>query len=189
LPDDGGDSGAGGKRLPEQHAHLGGQDEGRLHEHRRDRRSDVAPRMRGHRAPGHAEGSRCQGRAEPLEEPRRAECGDPEGARRAACRREEGKMNSTNRRDFLRASAAAALSAAVPADLFAQSETKQSSPGAIWDSGSIRHLLPTVSDSRMLIKVSFTAPLEGEPRLRVGDLTVRGSMGDTRGEHWHFYAT
>lgn len=41
----------------------------------------------------------------------------------------------------------------------------------------------------MLIKVSFNAPLEGEPRLRVGDLTVRGRMGDTRGEHWHFYAT
>src|SRR5258707_9726764 len=98
-------------------------------------------------------------------------------------------MSSTNRRDFLRASAAAALSAAVPADLFAQSETARSSPGTNWDSGSVRHLLPTVSDSRMLVKVSFTAPVEGEPRLRVGDLTVRGRMGDTRGEHWHFYAT
>jgi len=41
----------------------------------------------------------------------------------------------------------------------------------------------------MLIKLSFNAPLEGEPHLRVGDLTVRGRMGDTRGEHWHFYAT
>src|SRR5258705_4983166 len=98
-------------------------------------------------------------------------------------------MSSTNRRDFLRASTAAALSAAVPADLFAQSETARSSPGTNWDSGSVRHLLPTVSDSRMLVKVSFTAPVEGEPRLRVGDLTVRGRMGDTRGEHWHFYAT
>src|SRR5258706_3430567 len=78
-------------------------------------------------------------------------------------------MSSTSRRDFLRASTAAALSAAVPADLFAQSETAQSSPGTNWDSGSVRHLLPTVSDSRMLIKVSFTAPVEGE--------------------HWHFYAT
>src|SRR5882762_3856505 len=98
-------------------------------------------------------------------------------------------MSPTNRRDFLRASTAAALSAAVPADLFAQSETAQSSPGTNWDSGSVRHLLPTVSDSRMLVKVSFTAPVEGEPRLRVGDLTVRGRMGDTRGAHWHFYAT
>lgn len=98
-------------------------------------------------------------------------------------------MSSTNRRDFLRASSAAALSAAVPADLFAQSQTAKSSPGATWDCGSVRHLLPTVSDSRMLIKVSFDAPVKGEPRLRVGDLTVRGRMGDTRGEHWHFYAT
>ena len=98
-------------------------------------------------------------------------------------------MSSTNRRDFLRASTAAALSAAVPADLFAQSDAAQPSPGTNWDSGSVRHLLPTVSDSRMLIKVSFAAPVEGEPRLRVGDLAVRGRMGDTRGEHWHFYAT
>jgi hypothetical protein len=98
-------------------------------------------------------------------------------------------MSATKRRDFLRASTAVALSAAVPAELFAQPEKAQSSPGATWDSGSLRHLLPTVGDSRMLIKVSFKAPLEGEPRLRVGDLTVRGRMGDTRGEHWHFYAT
>jgi len=41
----------------------------------------------------------------------------------------------------------------------------------------------------MLIKASFKAPLEGTPRLRVGDHTVPGRMGDTRGEHWHFYAT
>ena len=98
-------------------------------------------------------------------------------------------MSSTSRRDFLRASTAVTLSAAVPADLFAQSGTGKSAPGTTWDSGSVRHLLPTVSDSRMLIKASFNAPLEGEPRLRIGDLTVRGRMGDTRGEHWHFYVT
>jgi hypothetical protein len=57
------------------------------------------------------------------------------------------------------------------------------------EKGSVSHLLPTVSDSRMLIKASFKAPLEGTPRLRVGDHTVQGRMGDTRGEHWHFYAT
>jgi hypothetical protein len=98
-------------------------------------------------------------------------------------------MGSTNRRDFLRASTAAALSAAVPADLFAQSQTARPSSAAAWDCGSVRHLLPTVSDTRMLIKVSFNGAVEGEPRLRVGDLTIRGRMGDTRGEHWHFDAT
>jgi hypothetical protein len=98
-------------------------------------------------------------------------------------------MSATRRRDFLRASTAVALAAAVPAELFAQSEKAQSPSGAAWDPGSLRHLLPTVGDTRMLIKASFKAPLESEPRLRVGDLAVRGRMGDTRGEHWHFHAT
>src|SRR3981081_3240390 len=98
-------------------------------------------------------------------------------------------MSDTRRRDFLRASAAAALSAAVPAELFAQAERAQSAPGAVWDPGLLKHLLPTVADTRMLIKASFRAAPEGEPRLRVGDLTVRGRMGDTRGEHWQFHAS
>jgi hypothetical protein len=98
-------------------------------------------------------------------------------------------MSSTNRRDFLRASTAVALSTAVPADLFAQATTALPPPDASWDRGSVRLLLPTVSDSRMLVKVSFDAPLQGEPSLRVGDRSVRGRMGDTRGEHWHFYVS
>src|SRR5215813_3608389 len=50
-------------------------------------------------------------------------------------------------------------------------------------------LLPTVSDSRMLIKASFNTPLSEAPTLSVGGTSVRGRMGDTQGEHWHFYAT
>jgi hypothetical protein len=95
-------------------------------------------------------------------------------------------MSSINRRDFLRASSAAALGVGVPAESFAQTAA---APGARWDAGSVRHLLPTVSDSRMLIKASFKAPLASAPTLRVGNVAVRGRMGDTRGEHWHFYAT
>ncbi len=98
-------------------------------------------------------------------------------------------MRCTNRRDFLRASAVAVLSASVPTDLFAQGVAAPAPSDPAWDPGSVRHLLPTVSDSRMLIKTSFNAPPKGEPRLRIGNLTVRGRMGDTRGEHWHFYAT
>src|SRR2546428_12216758 len=41
----------------------------------------------------------------------------------------------------------------------------------------------------MLIKTSFAEPLAEAPTLRVGGVSVRGRMGDTRGEHWHFYAT
>ena len=52
-------------------------------------------------------------------------------------------MSVTTRRKFLRASTAVALSAAVPADLFAQAAAAPSPSG--WDPGSVRHLLPTVS--------------------------------------------
>lgn len=57
-----------------------------------------------------------------------------------------------------------------------------------WDPGRVRHLLPTVGDSRILIKASFTSPLSGVPTLRVGSLAVRGRMNDTAGEFWQFYA-
>ena len=57
-----------------------------------------------------------------------------------------------------------------------------------WDSGSVQHLLPTVSHNRILIKASFRAPLLDAPTLRIGGATVRGRMSDTRGEFWQFHA-
>jgi hypothetical protein len=95
----------------------------------------------------------------------------------------------SDRRKFLRSSTAAALSLAVPADLFAQAASASAPTSAMWDAGSLRHLLPTVSDTRMLIKASFSTPLTDAPTLNVGGTSVRGRMGDTHGEHWHFYAT
>ncbi|MEA2870804.1 MAG: hypothetical protein QOH67_780, partial [Hyphomicrobiales bacterium] len=97
-------------------------------------------------------------------------------------------MSGFDRRDFLRGTAAAALTVAAPADLLAQA-TKAAAPASAWDSGALRHLLPTVSDNRILIKASFNAPLANAPTLRIDATSVRGRMGDTRGEHWHFYAT
>src|SRR5262249_44906068 len=97
-------------------------------------------------------------------------------------------MGVASRREFLRASSALALSAAVPADLFAQAAAAPTPTGAMWDAGAVRHLLPTVSDRALLIKASFNAPLADAPSLRVGETTVPGRMGDTRGEHWHFHA-
>jgi hypothetical protein len=92
----------------------------------------------------------------------------------------------SNRRDFLRGTAATALSLSAPADLFAQAAPVPAS--AAWDSGAVRHLLPAVSDSRILIKVRLPsrwatrhAPVDGT--------SVAGRMSDTRGEHWHFHAT
>ena len=98
-------------------------------------------------------------------------------------------MAFATRRDFLRATGAAALTAGVPSELLAQAATTPPPANAAWDSGAVRHLLPTVNESRILIKASFNAPLAEAPTLRVGDTTVRGRMSDTRGEHWHFYAS
>ena len=53
----------------------------------------------------------------------------------------------------------------------------------------MRHLLPTVSDTQMLIKASFAAPLSRPPVLHAGTLTVPGRMTDTTGETWAFHAT
>ena len=98
-------------------------------------------------------------------------------------------MSFANRREFLRASGAAAFSAAVPADLFAQSVDTPMPSGSAWDPGSVRHLLPTVSHNRILVKASFNAQLPSVPTLRVGETSVAGRMSDTRGEFWHFHVT
>src|SRR5436305_1723976 len=88
-------------------------------------------------------------------------------------------------RDFLRASSAAVLGFGLPTDVFAQNAPRTDPQ---WDAGGLRHLLPQVSDSQILIKASFSTPMLDAPALRVGDLSVRGRMSDTRGEHWHFHA-
>ncbi len=90
-----------------------------------------------------------------------------------------------DRRNFLRASSAAMLGFGLPGEVLAQTPTRNDSQ---WDAGSLRHLLPQVSEKEMLIKASFSVPMLDAPTLRVGDLSVRGRMSDTRGEHWHFHA-
>src|SRR5438552_2661854 len=92
-------------------------------------------------------------------------------------------MSSISRRDFLRTSSAAALGLGVVREARAQTQA-----GTQWDTGNLRHLLPTVSDTRMLIKASFSTPLDEAPTLRVGDMAVRGQMTDTRGGYWSFDA-
>lgn len=80
----------------------------------------------------------------------------------------------------------AAILASRSAESFAQA-TPSSSAGP-WDPGRLRHLLPTVSDTRLLIKASFAPLLTAPPTLRVGGITVRGRMNDTAGECWQFHA-
>jgi len=97
-------------------------------------------------------------------------------------------MSLIDRREFLRTSSATALGFGLPAELYAQGRAEPVPAGA-WDSGTVRHLIPTVSDTRMLIKASFRAVPDGAPSLRVGDTPVRGRIGHTSGVRWHFYAS
>jgi hypothetical protein len=90
------------------------------------------------------------------------------------------------RREFLVGSMGATILASRPAESFAQVGT--SPPRGPWDPGRVRHLLPTVSDTRILIKASFTQPLGAPPTLRLGTTAVVGRMNDTAGECWQFHA-
>ena len=94
-----------------------------------------------------------------------------------------------DRRRFL-AQGAGAMSAAffgsAPLDLLTGYSPPQQ---AVWDAGLVRHLLPTVSDSRILIKASFEQPLGGVPTLRVGARDFPGRMNGTDGTFWQFYAS
>ena len=92
-----------------------------------------------------------------------------------------------DRREFLVGNFGAALLASLPADALSQRSNPPAS--AAWDAGQVRHLLPAVSDTRMLIKASFTRPLAAAPMLRIGAAAVRGQMNDTAGECWQFYAS
>ena len=91
-----------------------------------------------------------------------------------------------DRREFLTGTMGAALLASLPADGFAQRAPTPASTA--WDAGQLRHLVPAVSDSAMLIKASFNAPLKSAPRLRVGATTASAQMTDTAGECWQFHA-
>jgi hypothetical protein len=91
-----------------------------------------------------------------------------------------------DRREFLTGTLGAAVLASRPADVFAQ-DSRSPAPRD-WDPGQVRHVLPTVSDTRMLIKISFNRPLSGAPILRVDGHSVRGRSTDTAGEFWQFLA-
>ena len=92
-----------------------------------------------------------------------------------------------DRRQFLTGTLGATVLAARPADLFAQRNDTPVSQD--WDAGQVRHLLPTVSDTRLLIKVSFTRPLAAAPTLHIGARSIRARMTDTAGEFWQFAVT
>ena len=89
-----------------------------------------------------------------------------------------------NRRRFLTDTMGSLFLASRSVELFAQQPAVPASTH--WDAGRLRHLLPSVSDTQMLIKVSFLEPVTAAPTLRVGSTTVPGRMSDTTGECWQF---
>lgn len=91
---------------------------------------------------------------------------------------------SVDRRRFLLGGFGASVLAALPADLLARAGSPPAQDS--WDAGQLRHLLPAVSETSMLLKASFATALTAAPTLRVGTVTVRGRMNDTRGEFWQF---
>ena len=98
-------------------------------------------------------------------------------------------MRDFDRRDFLRGSTIAAAASTFGLLVPPEAQSAPTLPSSSqWDAGRVRHLLPTVSDSRVLVKASFHSPLTEAPMLRVGSTTVRGRMSDTRGEFWQFHA-
>ena len=62
-----------------------------------------------------------------------------------------------------------------------------------WDSGIVRHLLPAVNESRILIKASFNRALGQTPQFHIQNGSknklVEGFLNYTAGEFWQFYAT
>src|SRR6266581_468040 len=87
----------------------------------------------------------------------------------------------TTRRRFLQGMTTLAAASALPGELRAQSK---SAPA--WNSGDLTHLLPTVSDERMLIKASFVRALAKPPRLLVDKRAASARRTDSSGEHWEF---
>ena len=96
---------------------------------------------------------------------------------------------SVDRRMFL-AGTAGAMAGSFFSRFPLEAMVEQGAPPPVqgWDAGLIRHLLPTVSESRILLKVSFDRPLSAAPTLRVDSTEVTGRMNDTLGEYWQFYA-
>ncbi len=61
-----------------------------------------------------------------------------------------------------------------------------SAAAAAWQSTDVRHILPSVSHDRVLLKVSYRGALSRAPRLRTAGRDTPGVQTDSRGEFWRF---
>jgi hypothetical protein len=108
--------------------------------------------------------------------------------------RSNSTKSTTDRRKFLAGTAggmAAALLGSWPLQEMAAQQASSTTQGD-WDPGVVRHLLPTVNDTCMLLKTSLNRPLATPPQLRIEgggtNQRIEGRMNDTLGEFWQFYA-
>ena len=65
----------------------------------------------------------------------------------------------------------------------------QNADAVPWNAGDVVHILPTASDRRMLVKVSFHRKQDRAPLLKVGSRMVAGNQTDRGGLFWSFDAT
>lgn len=94
----------------------------------------------------------------------------------------------SSRRQFLKSSSSLALSGVFSSEVFADlNRSALSKQVSSWDQGMVKHILPTVNDTQMLIKISLKSNLISPPTLKVGTKRVRGRMEDSQGEYWSFY--
>src|SRR5215470_19987132 len=84
-----------------------------------------------------------------------------------------------DRRDFVTGLIGAGALAAAPG------MTRAAAGEEAWKAGPIDHLLPTVNDRRLLLKVSFTRPFAAVS-LAVDDRRIAGQRTDTEGKFWQF---
>jgi phosphodiesterase/alkaline phosphatase D-like protein len=85
------------------------------------------------------------------------------------------------RRRFLTLGAASAGLMSLGA--YGSGSVRESEP---WDRGDLAHLLPLVNHRRMLIKSSFTKPLDFVPRLNIDGQEIAGLQSDSDGRFWQF---
>ena len=90
-------------------------------------------------------------------------------------------MKQYLRRDFLKASASTLITASLADALIPSAHAWSAQPELDWDAGRVTHLLPSVNDRNLLLKVSLTEAQTAAPYLLVGGNKVSGRMTDTEG--------
>lgn len=91
------------------------------------------------------------------------------------------------RRDFLKQAGAAAAATALGPIAFGCGSDDGGSGGSLPE-GTVAHLLPTAGSNRILIKASFTSPLDRAPDLLVDGRRFRGEQTDGDGRFFLFDA-